>query len=47
MRGGHLAMTYDGLPQGDPLSTLVFSLAMTEVIHKAVRETTSEVKTLY
>ena len=42
----HLAMTYDGLPQGDPLSTLVFSLAMTEVIHKAVRETTSEVKTL-
>ena len=42
----HLAMTYDGLPQGDPFSTLVFSLAMTEVIHKAVRETTSEVKTL-
>ena len=42
----HLAMTYDGLPQGDPLSTLVFSLAMTEVIHKAVRETTSEAKTL-
>ena len=42
----HLAMTYDGLPQGDPLSTLAFSLAMTEVIRKAVRETTSEVKTL-
>ena len=42
----HLAMTYDGLPQGDPLSTFVFSLAMTEVIHKAVRATTSEVKTL-
>ena len=42
----HLAMTYDGLPQGDPLSTLLFSLTMTEVIHKAVRETTSEVKTL-
>ena len=42
----HLAMTYDGLPQGDPLSTLVFSLAVTEVIHKVARETTSEVKTL-
>ena len=42
----HLAMTYDGLLQGDPLSTLVFSLAMTEVIHKAVRANTSEVKTL-
>ena len=42
----HLAMTYDGLPQGDPLSTLVFSLAMMEATHKAVRETTSEVKTL-
>ena len=42
----HLAMTYDGLPQVEPLSTLVFSLAMPEVIHKAVRETTSEVKTL-
>ena len=42
----HLAMTYNGLPQGDPLSTLVFSFVMTEVIHKAVRETTSEVKTL-
>ena len=28
------------------MSTLAFSLAMTEVIHKAVRETTSEVKTL-
>ena len=27
----HLAMTYDGLPQGDPLSTLIFSLSMTEV----------------
>ena len=39
-------MTYDGLPQGDPLSTLVFSLSMTEVLHKAVRETTSEVITL-
>ena len=42
----HLAMTYDGLPQGDPLSTLVFSLSMTEVLHKAVRKTTSEVTTL-
>ena len=40
----HLAMTYDGFPQGDPLSTLVFSLTMTEVIHKVVRENTSEVK---
>ena len=42
----HMAMTYDGLPRGDPLSTLVFSLATTEVIHKAVKTTTSEVKTL-
>ena len=42
----HMAMTYDGLPQGDPLSTLVFSLAMTEVLHKTVRATTSEVTTL-
>ena len=42
----HLAMTYDGLPQGDPLSTLVFSLSMTEVLHKAVRKTTSEVTAL-
>ena len=42
----HLAMTYDGLPQGDPLSTLLFSLSMTEVLHKAVRQTTSEVATL-
>ena len=42
----HLAMTYDGLPQGDPLSTLIFSLAMTEILHKAVRQTTSEVTTL-
>ena len=42
----HLAMTYDGLPQGDPLSTLVFSLTMTEVIHEAVRETTSEMNAL-
>ena len=42
----HLAMTYDGLPQGDPLSTLIFSLSMTEVMHKAVRQTTSEVTTL-
>ena len=42
----HLAMTYDGLPQGDPLSTLIFSLSMTEVLHKAVRQTTSEVTTL-
>ena len=42
----HLAMTFDGLPQGDPLSTLIFSLSMTEVLHKAVRRTTSEVKTL-
>ena len=42
----HMAMTYDGLPQGDPLSTLVFSLSMTEVLHKAVRATTSEVMTL-
>ena len=32
-------------PEG-PLSTLVFSLTMTEVIQKAVRETTSEVQTL-
>ena len=42
----HLAMTYDGLPQGDPLSTLVFSLSMTEVLHKAIKKTTSEVNTL-
>ena len=39
-------MTYDGLPQRDPLSTLIFSLSMTEVMHKAVRQTTSEVTTL-
>ena len=25
----HLAITYDGLPQGDPLSTLIFSITMT------------------
>ena len=42
----HLAMTYDGLRRGDPLSTLVFSLFMTEVLHKAVKTTTSEVMTL-
>ena len=42
----HLAMTYDGLPQGDPLRTLIFSLSMTEVLHKAVRQTTFEVRTL-
>ena len=42
----HLAMTYDGLPQGDPLSTLVFSLSMTEVLHKAIKKTKFEVNTL-
>ena len=42
----HLAMTYDGLPQGDPLSTLIFSLSMTEVLHKTIKTTTSEVTTL-
>ena len=42
----HLAMTYDGLPQGGPLGTLVLALTMTVVIHKLVRETTSEVATL-
>ena len=42
----HLAKTYDGLPQGDPLSTLIFSLSMTEILHKAVRQTTSEVTIL-
>ena len=42
----HLALTYDGLPQGDPLSTLVFSLTMTEVMHKAAKQNTSEMRTL-
>ena len=36
----HLALTYD------PLNTLVFSLTMTEVIHKAVRQTTSKARAL-
>ena len=39
----HLARTYDGLPQRDPLSTLIFSLTMI-VIHKAIKQTTSEVR---
>ena len=33
-------------PPNGPLSTLIFSLSMTEVLHKAVRQTTSEVTTL-
>ena len=35
--------TWDGLPQGDPLSTLLFSTVMSEVVSQAVRVITSEV----
>ena len=35
--------TWDGLPQGDPLSTLLFSTVMSEVVSQAVRDITSEV----
>ena len=36
--------TWDGLPQGDPLSTLLFSTVMSEVVSQAVRTITSEVQ---
>ena len=35
--------TWDGLPQGDPLSTLLFSTVMSEVVSQAVCGITSEV----
>ena len=35
--------TWDGLPQGDPLSTLLFSTVMSEIVSQAVRAITSEV----
>ena len=36
--------TWDGLPQGDPLSTLLFSTVMSDVVSQAVRTITSEVQ---
>ena len=41
--GDKPSKTWDGLPQGDPLSTLLFSSVMSEVVSQAVRTITSEV----
>ena len=37
------SQTWDGLPQGDPLSTLLFSTVMSDVVLQAVKSITSEV----
>ena len=38
--------TWDGLPQGDPMSALIFSTVMTETVNTALRQTASEVQAL-
>ena len=38
--------TRDELPQGDPLSTLLFSVVMTETVNEAIKQLTSEVQAL-
>ena len=38
--------TWDGLPQGDPMSALIFSTVMTETVNTALKQLTSEVQAL-